>query len=597
VPCQTATIQSVKTLICIPGERYTCTYSGDVATLNKGLCQAGTNYCNAEGTARLGCMGEVVPQMETCDKSVFDEDCDGMANEAGTVCNCTAGKIKVGDCYTASQATKDIGVCKAGTSTCNKAGTGYTCKNEVVPVREECTTLADDDCNGSPYCSFLSKRFGDVNEQTVAATAFTMTGDMVVGGSFKGSLTFGSTVLTNPSTSKAEGYIAMVPSTGTVGWAKRFGGGAHTEVQGIARDSMGNFVVVGRCSGMVDFGSGTAVNCPGMAIFVVTLDKNGNLLPGGKQFPAGGSADPTAVALDTAGNILLAGSFRYGLIGPLNFGGGDLYSADPNAEDVFVAKLTSSGAHVWAKIYGDAAYQDARGIAIDSDQNVAIIGDFEGSLNFSGVAGDLLTSAGMRDIFVAKLSGMDGSHVWSKRYGDSSNQGGKAIAVDVTKDIVVTGDFMGAVNFSGTAPDELTSGGDFDIFVAKLGATDGVHRWSKRFGGALPDSGLGVTVTGSNQIALTGYANGTLNLGKGSVVSIGQDMFVAKLEPLAPGNVIWAELVRNAGDQNGSAIAIDGMGNMTIAGTTTGAVVDWGNGPLFGAVSTNKDIFFVKLAP
>ena len=48
----------------------------------------------------------------------------------------------------------------------------------------------------------------------------------------------------------------------------------------------------------------------------------------------------------------------------------------------------------------------------------------------------------------AKLDG-NGNHVWSKRFGDSAPQFVDAIAVGADGSVVLTGQFMGALDFGG----------------------------------------------------------------------------------------------------------------------------------------------------
>jgi protein-arginine deiminase len=62
----------------MPGERREC-YSGPPATKGFGLCLAGTQTCDATGTAWGTCTGEVVPRAEDC-ASAQDEDCDGRSD-------------------------------------------------------------------------------------------------------------------------------------------------------------------------------------------------------------------------------------------------------------------------------------------------------------------------------------------------------------------------------------------------------------------------------------------------------------------------------------------------------------------------------------
>ncbi len=59
----------------------------------------------------------------------------------------------------------------------------------------------------------------------------------------------------------------------------------------------------------------------------------------------------------------------------------------------------------------------------------------------------------------------NGSHLWSKRFGDSANQLGLSIAFDAQNNILLAGSLVGAADFGGGP---LASAGGNDVFVAKL---------------------------------------------------------------------------------------------------------------------------------
>jgi hypothetical protein len=590
VACQAIAIQSAKPRVCTPGARQTCPYSGDPTKLNVGICQASTNYCNVDGTAWLGCMGEVTPQTETCN-SVFDDDCNDMANEAGTSCVCVSGATKAGDCYTGSPSTLNKGVCVPGTSTCNKNGTGYTCKNQIIPAREACGTPEDEDCDQSVYCSWWSKRAGDPGVQRALAAEFDPMGNLLVVGQFSGTLALGGQTLQNPSGMSDAGFVAKFNTAGTMLWVKGFTGGTSVQVHGVAIDSMSNILLTGRCSGMVDLGDGVQA-CPGSSVFLAKLDASGNHLFN-KRFAAGSTLETVDIALDGAGNIVLTG----GSNGTANFGKGNLPTFGDR--DVFVAKFDPSGVALWSKSFGDLGFDVAPGIAIDTMDNIVIAGHFQRKINFSASPATELTNADTigfsPDIFVAKLAG-DGSHLWSKRYGDANIQRGVAIAVDKANDIVVTGDFNSTLNFSGQPEDKMTSAGGTDIWIAKLAGQTGAHVWSKRFGGTTNDIGKAVSVDASGAVLLTGRFEGTADFGAGNVTAQGSDMFVVKLASVGgPVQSFWAHDLKGSGDEVGTATAVDGSGNIGVVGNGSSLALDFGNGPLFG--STDDDIFIARLSP
>ncbi|HEY8375086.1 MAG TPA: choice-of-anchor L domain-containing protein [Nannocystis sp.] len=77
-------------------------------------------------------------------------DCDGDPNngcETAGSCQCEPGATQ--PCYSGPPGTEGVGVCKAGTQTCNAQGTGWgACEGEVVPgPMDICGNGLDDDCN------------------------------------------------------------------------------------------------------------------------------------------------------------------------------------------------------------------------------------------------------------------------------------------------------------------------------------------------------------------------------------------------------------------------------------------------------------------
>ncbi|MBI4702452.1 MAG: protein-arginine deiminase [Deltaproteobacteria bacterium] len=135
---------------CEPGTWADC-YTGPGGTLGIGLCVAGQQQCQQDGQIWGPCEGQVTPVDETCDTE-GDDDCDGQANEDGPGCSCSPGESK--ECYSGPPATKGVGICHAGTQSCNAQGSGYgPCTGEVTPGKEDCATPADEDCDDlTPPC-------------------------------------------------------------------------------------------------------------------------------------------------------------------------------------------------------------------------------------------------------------------------------------------------------------------------------------------------------------------------------------------------------------------------------------------------------------
>jgi hypothetical protein len=213
------------------------------------------------------------------------------------------------------------------------------------------------------------------------------------------------------------------------------------------------------------------------------------------------------------------------------------------------------------------------GPSTDSGRAVAV--DSSGNIfvtgYFAGTAsfgGTSLTSKGTYDMFLVKYSAA-GVVQWAKSFGNAGSlEFPTLMAIDANNNIVVAGSFNGTCNV-GTGG--LTSAGGYDLFLAGYQA-DGTPRWSKRFGGVSDENpnGLAVNKT-TGEIVLIGTFTGTADFsgGLGSPLSSyygGQDSFLAKYG--ADGTWKWSKNYLNISTDLFTSVGVDGGGNIMLAGTT-----------------------------
>lgn len=152
-------------------------------------------------------------------------------------------------------------------------------------------------------------------------------------------------------------------------------------------------------------------------------------------------------------------------------------------------------------------------------------------------------------------------HFWSQGFGGASTALGRVLAVDGTGNVIAAGYFNDTVDFGGGP---LVSNGQDDAFVAKYD-TDGNHQWSLSFGDVLDDSPRGIATDAAGNVFITGYFEGTVDLGGGPLVSAGdRDIFVAKYD--AAGNHAWSQSFGNFASDSGTDITTDSQGNVLFTG-------------------------------
>jgi hypothetical protein len=297
-----------------------------------------------------------------------------------------------------------------------------------------------------------------------------------------------------------------------------------------------------------------------------------------KQFHGASDPRPNSVAIDPAGNVLLAGMF-YG--GTLDFGSGPFGPTPPAVSEGFVAKFDPSGSPLWAKELA-AANVNAHA-AVDSAGAVVVVGNLVTPLNLGG---GTLSPSGDIDVFVAKLDA-DGKHVWSKKLGGSHVSSG-GVVVNTAGEIAVYGTFSGSMTIGGAT---LSSAVD-ERFVVKLDPTGGVA-FAKSFwhSGLLMDA-FEVAMGSSGEMAISGSFTSAVDFGGGTLSPTGaRDVYAAMLDP--KGQHLWSKSYGGPAGTHafGSSVAVDKNGDVVIVGTLWGdASPDFGGGPL---VPTQYDRVFV----
>lgn len=361
-----------------------------------------------------------------------------------------------------------------------------------------------------------SQSFGNASSQFGWDVVVGPNDDIVVGGYFYGQLNLGGANLN--AIGDRDSFIARFDSAGNHLYSARFGDSAEDLARTVAVGPMGEMAIAGYFENAINFGGGPLTSAGNLDAFVAVFDAAGNHV-WSQSFGAAGDDRAYDLAFDASGNLYVGGRFQ----GSVDFGGGALTSA--GQRDAFLAKFAPNGSHLWSQHYGDGQEQFIRGIAVDPNNgDVVVAGYAEGTIN---VGGGNLTSQSGTDAWVAKLTSA-GTHVWSAIYGGSGDQFTRDLEVDPVGNIVFTGYGFGNPDFGGGA---LTNAGSRDAFVVKLNP-DGVHLWSRVYGGSASQYGHGIAVDATGHVAATGYFSSSIDFGMGPVSSNGQeDVYIMRLAP------------------------------------------------------------------
>ena len=428
-------------------------------------------------------------------------------------------------------------------------------------------------------CVEQARLLGDSDIQEPHAVAVDSEGNSYVVGSFQGAIELDSDTLVEVGGGDA--FVVKLDADAKTIWAKQFGSQSAEAATATAIDSAGNIIVAGWSDGPIDFGGAPVPS----GIFVAKLSAAGVHLWSKSFGGAAGSAVNDLAVMPGDDDVLCGGHF----LGTINFGDGGM---DANAgllglgTDGFIAKIRGTDGSgkasdgSWAKVFGDDEAQSLRNVRAGPAGTVVVSGNFVGSMNLTGVA---LTSSGQHDIFMAKLSST-GSSIWQKRFGDGQDQTATGLAIDSNGAALVAGWFAGTIQFD--VPSHTAPPGTKKMFLAKY-ATGGTPEWSKELGNA--EGTVTAAFDAEGNALLTGGFTGAVDLGGGVLEADGTDVFIAKLS--SSGSIVWSKRFGDSSNQFARAIGVAPSGESVIVGVADGAI-NFGTGPLSAA--GGWDIFVAR---
>lgn len=260
----------------------------------------------------------------------------------------------------------------------------------------------------------------------------------------------------------------------------------------------------------------------------------------------------------------------------------------------FVKSIGGTGAD-----YGQAIAHDAAG-------NTYITGDFRGKADFDPGPGTFFLKSScpcdesdplLPDVFFAKYS-KNGALVWAKQIGGGGYDYSRAIAVDASGNVYITGSFESTADFDpGAGVNNLVSSGGKDSYLAKY-AANGSYVWAQKTGSGGYDESNSLFVSSAGVITVAGYFGGVVDFDPSTaVVSYDaggtSDPFFARYA--TDGSLIWAKDITGNGESSAQHVFIDSAGALYLSGNFFGTLdFDTGAGVFNLTGAGSKDAFYAK---
>jgi hypothetical protein len=474
---------------------------------------------------------------------------------------------------------------------------------------------------GAPQWAGL---IASTSSQQIFANASDSLGNVYITGTYASATTVpvynadGSEFASMPSSATGDVFIIKYNSIGVVQWIRRLTGstGANTGF-GIAVDSSGNVHVAGSYTGTLTILNGdgttfgTLTNDGSTDAFVVKYNTDGT--PQWRAKISSTAADTAdGICVDSSGNVYVAATASSSATTAYNSDDTTLKTFTARGgTDVVLIKYNSSGVGQWgAQIAGTSA-DSGLDVAVDSSGNTYITGSYTGTgtvYNSNDVSFGTLPNAGSTDVFVVKYD-TSGTAQWARRMGSTGADVGDGIAVDLSGNVYVTGQY--SASFNVYAPNNTTifttlaHGGLGDGFLVKYN-TSGTAQWACRMSSTSPERGYAVATDSFGGVYVAGVYTGsgsatvllTITNANGST-GINTSGRSAVIKFNNAGTALWSQTVNNLSSMRG--ISTTPYGDCYIGGASgSGSTIQVMNTDttvykiLSSPGSENQDVFIVK---
>jgi uncharacterized protein (TIGR03437 family) len=322
-----------------------------------------------------------------------------------------------------------------------------------------------------------------------------------------------------------------------------------------------------------------------LAAFAIPLAAASAALNYASYLGGSGADTGVAVAVDSAGNTIVAGTTLSSDF-PVTSGAYQRTVIKSISSAGFVEKLDPTGSVVlFATYLAGSSDTTVTGMTLDAKGNIVVVG-------YTTTGGTFPTSANAvtsprANGFVAKLSAAGDQLLFAAAVGAYP----MAVALDASGAIYVTGAAFGGLQTTAGVVQPASGGGSCtdtpsgsgtcaDAFVLKLSADASTLLYATYLGGSAEDTGRAIAVDAAGNAYITGdTASGNFPLSHAAQAAFGGriqvfggdaygDAFVAKLDPAAA-TLVYSTYLGGSAPDIGYGIAVDASGYAYVAGATS----------------------------
>jgi hypothetical protein len=335
-----------------------------------------------------------------------------------------------------------------------------------------------------------------------------------------------------------DAFLVKFNASGVRQWGTYYGGNQHDYIADMTVDSDDNVIVTGHTRSSYNISTiGThQPNLVGLEnAFISKFSTAGSLL-WGTYLGAGGYDSGYGIEVDNANNIFVGGHTQStSNIATI----GTFQTTFQGVVDGFIVKFNSNGVRSWGTYFGGSSLDRIWDIALDSNNNIFVVGDTESNDTIATVGAFQVIKGSFDESFLQKFDN-NGQRLWGTFIGGNTSDYLYSVkCIKQTGDVVVGGYTESDTNISSPDVFQPQRGGAYDGFVMKFN-NNGNRYWGTYFGGPASEEMKTMTISENNNIVIGGYTGSTSGIatsGAHQTLYGGHiyDGFIVKLcEPLIP---------------------------------------------------------------
>jgi hypothetical protein len=297
--------------------------------------------------------------------------------------------------------------------------------------------------------------------------------------------------------------------------------------------------------------------------------------------------EPASIAACADGSVVVCGrtaSVDFPVTDTVTYRGG---------YDLFVAKMSATGARLWAYYWGGSGYDAGWDVEVQDSIVVVIGATNSNDIMIPGAFQDTL--AGSYDAIILVLD-TSGVMLRATFFGGTGGEQGLGVAVSDNFDVIICGSATSLIlpmSASGLYPN---NNGTLDAFICRMDINL-QPQWSTFFGGTGGEDIHDVVILNNQEIAFCGgsFSNNfptTSNAYQQANMGI-PDVYVVRLD--MNGALLYSTLIGGSANEDANGIAADSAGNLYITGFTYSALFPIEGPAIQANYSGNGDAFVFKM--